>query len=323
MATVTAYDGIGQYDRGEVVRGGSITALWFEGYGSLGFMQVSSQTHYQREEAMHMPTEGALLPLTPRIERTGSPYYANVYDEKASLAVAAEAGGFKATATGNLKDSAGASSGVGFTWIHRFQADTYSSEVTVASPANVRIVEPFVDNAGNQYALAGDSLFRITTAEGGIWELRVTSSTSPVTLVSGEERAKYWSPFPGIECYPLIIKLSGTGSQTVKYTISQSNPTGLAEKPQGHAAGSVTGGLQARSIGDGRLAFEYSLAGPARVRISLLALDGRRMAEVFRGFAPAGPGQGVYDASRLPRGTYFVELEAGGHAAIRKSLTLY
>ncbi|MDB5051912.1 MAG: hypothetical protein JWO30_4983 [Fibrobacteres bacterium] len=322
MATVTAYDGIGQYDRGEVVRGGSITDLWFEGYGSLGFLQVSSQTVYNREEAMHMPTEGALLPLTARIEKPGTPYYANLYDEKATLGVVAEAGGFKATSAGALRDANGASSGTGFTWIHRFQADSYSSEVTVTSPTGVRIVEPFVDNAGNQYALAGDSLFRITTAEGGVWELRVTSSTSPVTLVSGEDRTKYWSPFPGLECYPLIIKLSGTGSQTVKYTVSQSKPTGMVARPAVKAAGAA-GRLVARSVGEGRLAFEYSLAGSAQVRISLRALDGRNIAEVFSGFAPEGEGQGIFDASRLPRGTYFLELEAGGRMVQRKRLALF
>jgi hypothetical protein len=221
MATVTAYDGIGQYSRAEVARGGSITNLWFEGYGKLGFLLTSSQSTYTREEAMHMPTEGALLPLTERIERTGPPWYANLFDEKAILALAADGAGTKATSTGALKDANGASSGVTFTWIHRFAAESWTGEVTVSSAQGVRIVEPFVDLPGNVYALAGDSVFRITVADGSQYELKVTSSSGPFTLASGEDKAKYWSPFPGLQCHPLAIKLGGTGTQTVAYAITR------------------------------------------------------------------------------------------------------
>jgi len=40
-------------------------------------------------------------------------------------------------------------------------------------------------------------------------------------LSAGTDRAKYWSPFPGIDCYPLIITPSGNGAFTAKYTIRQ------------------------------------------------------------------------------------------------------
>ena len=235
MATLTAYDGIAQYDRSEVVRGGSITNLWFAGYGKLGFLQSSSQSNYIREEAPHMPKEGALLPLTERIEKAGPPWVANLFDEKATLAVAPDGADFRATSAGLLRDSGGISSGIGFTWIHRFAADAYSGEATVTSALNVRIVEPFVDLPGNEYALAGDSVFRITTAEGGIWELRITSATGPFTLVSGEDKAKYWAPFPGLQCHPLVIKLGGTGAQTVKYTVSRTHATGMPEQARASA----------------------------------------------------------------------------------------
>ena len=175
-----------------------------------------------------MPKEGTLLPLTERIERTSGTWIANLFDDKATLAVAAEGDGFAATSSGALMDSNGTSSGVGFTWIHRFAADGYSGEATVTAAQGVRMVIPFVDNPGNQYALAGDSLFRITTADGGIWELKVTSSTGPFALASGEEKAKYWSPFPGMQCHPLAVKFGGTGAQTVKYSVSQTHATGAA-----------------------------------------------------------------------------------------------
>jgi hypothetical protein len=319
MATLTAYDGIQQYSRNQVVRGGSVTNLWFEGYGKLGFLQTSSQTVYTREEARHMPSEGALLPLTGRIERTGSPYYTNLFDEKATLAVVAENGGFKSTSAGALRDSNGATSGVSFTWIHRFAAEAYFSEVTVASAQGVRIVEPFVDNPGNQYALAGDSAFRITTAEGGIWEVRVTSSTGPFSLASDEDKAKYWSPFPGLECHPLALKFGGAGAQTIKYSISQIKPTGVAARP-------VSGkpfSLRSRTLPGGAFAFDYVLEAPGAIRIVLRGPDGRRIAEVFRGTALAGTGAARFDASRLPRGMYVVEMEVEGKTAARQRLARY
>lgn len=318
MATVTAYDGILQYDRSEVVRGGSITNLWFEGYGPLGFLQTSSQTIYTREEDMHMPTEGTLLPLTPRIERPGASYATNLFDEKAALAVASEAGGaaYSATATGVLRTSGGGSAGVNFTWVHGFAADSYTSEVTVSAAKGVDIVEPFVDNAGNRYALAGDSVFRITTVEGGEWELRVTSSTGPFTLASGEEKSKYWSPFPGLDCHPLTLKLGATGSQTIQYTIRQSKaPVGLGRR----AVSTVPAALRARVPGDGSLAFEYALDAPATVRVTLRTLDGRMAAGMELGALPAGPFQGRMDASRLQAGTYVMELETGSEGKVART----
>jgi len=221
MATLSVYGQIGTYARETLVRGGSVSALWFEGYGPTGFLQVSSQTVYTRVEALHMPIEAALLPLTPRIETTAGTYYTNVYDDKATLSMSASTDGTDAVATGALKSIAGAASGTTFTWSYQFGKDSYTKEVTVSSGTNVRIVEPFVDNTGNQYELQGTDTFRITTVGGGVWQVKVVSSTGPYELVAGEDRAKYWSPFPGLDCYPLAIKLSAAGTNKIKYTVSQ------------------------------------------------------------------------------------------------------
>jgi hypothetical protein len=223
MATVTAYGSIATYPRESVVRGGSVSALWFSGYGSTGFLQVSSQATYTRIEALHMPTEGALLPLTPRIETTTGTYYTNVFDDAATLAMTQAPGGAQATATGVLRDASGASSGTTFSWLYEFAASSYSKEVQVSSAAGVRVVEPFVDNPGNQYALVGSDTFQITTAAGGVWQLKVVSSSGPYALTAGTDQAKYWSPFPGLQCYPLLITpASGNaGSYSIKYSVSR------------------------------------------------------------------------------------------------------
>src|SRR5690606_35646599 len=72
-ATISAYGEIAQVSRDFVSRGGSITNLWFQDYGPSGFFQTSSVTDYRRQELIHMPHEGELRPLTPRVElrRTG------------------------------------------------------------------------------------------------------------------------------------------------------------------------------------------------------------------------------------------------------------
>jgi hypothetical protein len=221
MATVSAYGAIGTYARETLVRGGSVSALWFEGYGPTGFLQVSSQTIYARVEPLHMPIEATLLPLTPRIETSSGTYYTNVYDDKATLSMSAAADGTQAISTGALKSATGAASGTTFSWSYQFGKDFYTKEVTVSSATNIRIVEPFVDNTGNQYEVQGTDTLKITAANGGVWQVKVVSSTGAYELAAGEDRAKYWSPFPGIDCYPLVFKLSGAGSSKIKYTVSQ------------------------------------------------------------------------------------------------------
>ncbi len=221
MATVTSYGAIATYPRESMARGGSISALWFEGYGSTGFLQVSSQTLYSRIESKHMPVEGQLLPLTPRVETSSGTYSTNLYDDQASLAATQDAGGIHITTNGALKNVSGTSSGTSFTWTYDFGPDSYTKELKVSSGSNLRIVEPFVDDTGNQYEITAPDSFVITTQAGHTYQLKVLSSTAPYTLTAGTDRARYWSPFPGFDCYPLVIALSAGSNYTIKYSVTQ------------------------------------------------------------------------------------------------------
>lgn len=221
MATISAYGEISSYPRESMARGGSISALWFEGYGSTGFLQVSSQTVYSRIEAMHMPIEQGLLPLTPRVESTSGTYYASVLDDKATLSLSQVQGGVHATATGVLRSVAGASSGTTYAWTYDFGDAEYTKQLSVSAASGLRIVEPFVDEPGNTYAVVGNDTFTITTASGSVYQLKVTESSGPYSLTAGQERAKYWSPFPGLDAYPVVITPSGSGSFSLKYTVNQ------------------------------------------------------------------------------------------------------
>ena len=225
MATITAYGAIGTYPRASVVRGGSISALWFDGYGADGFLQVSSQTIYDRVEPLHMPIEGTLLPLTPRIETTTGTYATNLYDDKATVTLQSAADGTTATASGTLRDVNGGAAGPTFTWAYQFGSASYSKEATISNPRGVHIVEPFVDLTGNQYALKGTDTFQITTAGGAAWTVKVMSSSGAYTLTTGENSTEYWSPFPGTDAYPLTITpdANATAPFKIKYVISKTN----------------------------------------------------------------------------------------------------
>jgi hypothetical protein len=148
-----------------------------------------------------------------------------VLDDQANLVVEQVGAEIVATSSGQLRDAAGAGSGVTFSWVHRFGPDSYTKELTLSDTANLRIVEPFVDNTGNDYVLAGNEL-TITTAEGGVWAVTVDASSGDVTLRAGQDRARYWSPFPGVDCYPLEIELSAGSASTIKYTVHLVTPPG-------------------------------------------------------------------------------------------------
>jgi len=55
----------------------------------------------------------------------------------------------------------------------------------------------------------------------------------------------------------------------------------------------------------------YRLPDPARVRLEVFDLLGRRVATLVNGERPAGPHEVQLDGSRLAAGTYFVRLTAG------------
>jgi hypothetical protein len=221
MATVTSYGEIGSYPREEMARGGSVSALWFEGYGSTGFLQVSSQTVYTREEQKHMPIEQQLLPLTPRVETTSGTYSTNLFDDKATLAASQDATGVHVTTAGALKSVAGTSNGVSYKWTYEFGPDSYTKQLEVSAGKGLRIVEPFVDDTGNQYKVEGTDTFLITTQAGSEYQLKIVSSSAPYTLSAGADKARFWSPFPGLDCYPVTITLSDSVSYSIKYSVSQ------------------------------------------------------------------------------------------------------
>nr|WP_121273169.1 hypothetical protein [Pedobacter schmidteae] len=221
MATVSAYGEIRRYPRASVCRGGSVTNLWYDGFGANGFLQSSSSSSYQRIEALHMPIEKDLLPLTPRIEFTNdTTYYSNIFENDAAMSVLKQADHVKVLTAGHMQTINGQKSNIKYTLANRFY-DTYlTKEITVAGvKQNYRIVEPIVKDKGTTFHLKNDSTVMIkTTTSNAEWELKVMSSTVPCKITLGADADKYWSPFPGVEAYPIVISFQTTSDapQTLK-----------------------------------------------------------------------------------------------------------
>jgi hypothetical protein len=228
MATLSAYENNRRYPLETTVRGGSATVVWFDGYGPDGFLQVSSQTQYRRIENKHMPDGIDPLPLTPRIETTNGPYRTNLFDPGADLVVKETPTAIEVISSGVLRGKEG-ETGSPFIWTHVFSRDSYSKTVQLDASDGTQIVEPFVDNPGNSYALEGDDTFLITENDGRQWQLKVESSDIPYKLTHGEQRERYYHPFPGLNGYPLTIKLEGTGPVTITYTIANRGQSQVPE----------------------------------------------------------------------------------------------
>jgi hypothetical protein len=227
MASISAYSGGTRYPRDCVVRGGSIGALWFDGYGETGFLQVSSQTNYQIIEAIHMPLEQDPLPLTARIETTNGANFASQLDDQANLTATETPTGALVSTSGVLRDAAGASSNITFSWEYSFDESGFSKHVTITTPSgtplsSVRIVEPFVDNPGNEYEIENGNTLRIATPSGRTLLVRISSASGAYSLQAGVDRERHWSPFPGFDGYPLVIQLDApsSGSFDVTYAVT-------------------------------------------------------------------------------------------------------
>jgi hypothetical protein len=223
MATVSAYGAIGRYGRASVSRGGSITNLWFEGFGSDGFLQSSSTGDYQRTEPRHMPVENGLYPLTPRIEcRKDTAMFSNIFESDGKMTTDNVNGYPLVRTEGSLRDIRGNTSNERYVLTHSFYDNRIVKEYTVEGRnEDFRIIEPIVRDDGTRFERKNDSTVLITTGTNKRWELNVSGANKDFRISLGEEAEKYWAPFPGVEAYPVIIsfrKAPGTRS-TIRVVI--------------------------------------------------------------------------------------------------------
>lgn len=221
MATVSAYGAVSRYGLGQVARGGSVTNLWMEGFGRNGFTQTSSVTVYKREEPLHLPDEGPLRPLTPRVECTiDGEIFSNLFESTGSLSVTEESDHVTVATRGRLRSAGGAASDVEYTITHRFYADRWSKQYALSSPGprRVRIVEPFVRDPGLRVTKLGPRRVELRPPGGGVWRFSVDGAPRDLGLDCGAELDRYWSPFPAVACYPITVELTTEAGRPVSVT---------------------------------------------------------------------------------------------------------
>ncbi|GBD92035.1 hypothetical protein BMS3Abin04_02768 [bacterium BMS3Abin04] len=209
MATITAYrykDIKKGYKRKYMYRpdGGSVSNLWVEGHG---YLQAGSQTEYYRWEPMSFPEAKGIKCLTPRIELTTDVgYFTNLFEFDGRIEAKRNSDkSYTVTTVGELKDKKWQSVGIGYSYSHLF--DDNSVEKTVELRYHdlfdtVRIVEPVIDYPGMEFKLVNENTVEIKSNDRN-FEFKILKGNAKIVL--GENAGKYWSVYPALQAYPIIL----------------------------------------------------------------------------------------------------------------------
>ena len=212
MATISAYDyrdytdwGKGKYTH--FPRGGAMLNLWLDGFG---MVTTASQTKYVRGEEMHMPPiEQDITALTPRIEYVDDRgYFTNLYETQAKIRIDESDDAVRIETLGELSDAAYTPGGVAYRYNYTIDAKRVSKKITLRyhdRTPEVRIVEPIVLSEGVEFKKLDDRTVRIT-APGRTVLFRMKEGAGKLEV--GVDAEDYWFPFPGLRCYPLVVRLA-------------------------------------------------------------------------------------------------------------------
>ena len=227
MATVSAYgykDIAKGYESKYMHRptGGSICNLWVADYG---FLQASSQTQYQRWEPMHFPEAEGILPITPRIEHTDSNgYFTNLYEFDGIISTWSTGNNTIISTTGELKNMKQQPCGISYLYEHEFGDDYLIKKVKLryhGIRSDVSIVEPIIWYEKMEFEMETDHSVLIT---GGSKKFRFEITEGDAELViGGENKDKYWSPYPSLRAFPVILNVPVRGNElfnTITYKLS-------------------------------------------------------------------------------------------------------
>jgi hypothetical protein len=212
MATISAYnyqdrDNWGQGKYHHFPRGGALCNVHLDG---LGWLTTSSQTLYRRGEYVHMPEIADTIQcLTPRIEYSDkNGYFTNLYDSHARLRVELTNTGAEATVRGELCDSLARPSGIAFGYDYAFASKTLTKSIALRyhdALASVRVVEPIVLEEGVKVEKIDNNTVKISSPRKTVFMRLSANNPNAVTLSVGDNADKYWFPFPGLRCYPIVM----------------------------------------------------------------------------------------------------------------------
>ncbi len=212
MTTISAYDyhdytnwGGGKYTH--FPRGGAMLNLWLEDFGML---TTASQTQYHRGEEIHMPPiEDTVIALTPRIEfHSENGYFTNLYETKAKISMDETSSGVTTEVIGELCDQEYNPGGVAYRYNYTIGDRTAGKRVTLRyhdRTPDVQLVEPVVLNEGVEVEKVDERTVRIRSPKRNVL-FRIKEGD--VQLQVGENTKDYWYPFPGLRCYPIVLKVA-------------------------------------------------------------------------------------------------------------------
>lgn len=185
--------------------GGAISNLWLKDYG---FLQASSQTEYHRWEPMHFPEVTNLECLTPRIEFSNSNgYFTNLYEFDAVTNFQQTGDAVKVSVYGELKNRNQEPGGIGYSYEYLFAGESVTKKVHLRYHSikdTIKIIEPviqyrnttIVQESPNKVVLSkGSQIINFELEEGN------------AVLSSGENADNYWSPYPALQGYPIVITI--------------------------------------------------------------------------------------------------------------------
>lgn len=192
--------------------GGAISCLWVKDHG---FLQISSQTEYNRWEPMHFPEVENVACLTPRIEfRDPDGYFTNLYEYDAHLRLIEGSSGFRVSASGELNDKKLLPGGVAYTLDHDFSDRELRKTVSLRYHGKkpvIDIIEPIVWMEGMKLVRLDDRRVRI---KGPGREFLFELTKGRAGLEVGSPGELIFNVFPSIKCLPLRLHLPAPETET-------------------------------------------------------------------------------------------------------------
>ena len=219
MATVTAYNY--KAKEGDLSKymhrpsGGTMSALWIEGYGLL---EASSQSEYHRWEPMSFPDIPQPKPLTPRIElKLDNATATNLYDFDATLQYN-PSDEVLCTVMGNLKDRNQRYSGVAYKIEYEFSKESLIKRYTVkrqTAQGKILIIEPILLYP-DLTILHSESNLLVLKREDV--QINILCKGANMKL-NWNEGAEYKHIYPSLQAIPLEIEITD-GTVELCYTSS-------------------------------------------------------------------------------------------------------
>jgi hypothetical protein len=185
--------------------GGAISNLWLKDYG---FLQASSQTEYHRWEPMHFPEAENLECLTPRIEfQNSNGYFTNLFEFDATASFLEEKQGAKINVFGELKNRDQQPGGIGYSYEYEFRDKSVTKKIHFRYHSNqdtLLIIEPVIQYNNVEIVQINDKTVSIKAGKQTVlFELHKGNAK----LTSGEDHENYWSPYPALKAWPIVLTL--------------------------------------------------------------------------------------------------------------------